>query len=98
MASHDRRLSDKGHLVASASQNRPVIILTKEFIRHALHVNEVLVVRTDAAQNSKNRLNKEGRLHQPAINQVSQIVKVADVVALEFETRAAALAELFQQP
>ena len=39
---------------------------------------------------------KSGGFDQPAVEEMGQVVEVADVVALELEARAAALAELLQ--
>jgi len=60
------------------------------------HVHEVLDVGADAAEDAEDGLHEKGRLHPPAVEEVRQVVQMADVVALELEARAAALAELMQ--
>ena len=50
--------------------------------------------RRHAAQDAEDRLHEQRRLHQPAIEEMREVVEMADVVALELEPRAAALAEL----
>src|SRR5262245_22406566 len=51
-----------------------------------LHEHEIVQVSSNAAKNTENMLNKEGRSHQPAIDEMCQIVKVADIVALVLQT------------
>ncbi|KAG0922615.1 hypothetical protein G6F31_019849 [Rhizopus arrhizus] len=50
-------------------------------------------MRADAAQDAEHGLDERRRLHQPAVDEVRQVVEVADVVALEFEARAIGVAE-----
>ena len=42
----------------------------------------------DPTENSHHALYEERRLHQAAVDEVSQVVDVGDVVALELEARA----------
>jgi len=56
-------------------------------------MREVLEVRADAAENAEDALNEEGRLDELAIDKVGKIIEVADVVALELELGAVALAQ-----
>ena len=53
-------------------------------------MHHVLGVRTDTAQDAKHRLNEKGRLHQPAVEKMRQVVEVTNVVALEFKAGAVA--------
>ena len=50
-------------------------------------------IGADAAEDAEDRLHEERRLDQLALEEVREVVEVADVVALELEARAAALAE-----
>ena len=59
-------------------------------------MDEVFGIGADAAQDAEDRLHEERRLHQPAIEEMGQVVEMADVVALELEARAAALAQILQ--
>src|SRR5438309_6953149 len=52
------------------------------------------MIGADAAENAEDRLNEKWRLDQPAIDEMRQIVEVADIVALMLEAGAA----LFAQP
>jgi len=52
------------------------------------------MVGADAAENAEDRLHKERRLDQTAIDKMRQIVEVPDIVALMLEAGAA----LFAQP
>jgi len=55
-------------------------------------VQDVLGMGADAAENAEYRLHEQRRLDQAAIEEVREIVEVADVVALEFEPRLVVLA------
>src|SRR6267378_3831964 len=48
-------------------------------------MRDVFGVRADAAQDAEHGLHEERRLHQAAVEEVLQIVKVPDVVAFELE-------------
>ena len=54
---------------------------------------QVLGVGADAAEDAEDRLHEERRLDEPALEEVREVVEVADVVALELEARAAIFAE-----
>ena len=51
-------------------------------------MRHILGVRTDSAQDAKHRLNEKGRLHQPAVEKMRQVIEVTYVVALEFKAGA----------
>src|SRR3546814_6972185 len=68
------------------SQNRPLIVVAKQAVGRTAHMHQVFRIGPYAAQNTENRLDEGWALHQPAIHEVGQIVKVAYVVALELET------------
>ena len=59
-------------------------------------MQQVFGVGADAAEDAEDRLHEERRLDQLAIDDVGQVVEVADVVALELEARAAAAAEVLE--
>jgi hypothetical protein len=48
----------------------------------------ILSMRADAAEDAEHGLHQEGRLDQPAVGEMSEVVKMANVVALELEARA----------
>ena len=54
---------------------------------------QVAHVRADAAEDAEDELHEEGRLDEPAVDEMGEIVEVADVVALVLEARAVRLAE-----
>ena len=51
-------------------------------------------MRADAAQDAEHRLHEQRRLHQPALQEMGEIIEVTDVVALELEARVVVLAGL----
>ena len=83
-------------LVAAGGEDRPGVGIAKELVGDPLHMDEVLRVGADPAENAEDRLHEKRRLDQPAIEEMREIVEVADIVALELETGAAALAQLLQ--
>src|ERR1700735_2439095 len=90
ICAEDGSHGQKGHLVASRAQHRKLISLASEqAVRRRSHEEEVFGVGTKAAQDTENSLNKERRLDDVAVDEPGEVVKVPDVVALEFEPRAA---------
>ena len=69
------------------------IVVTEQAVGDPAHVDEVLGIGADASEDPEDRLDEERRLDQPALEQVGEVVEVADVVALELEPRPAAVAE-----
>ena len=59
-------------------------------------MGEVLAVGADAAEDAEDGLHEERRLDQAAVEEVSEIVEMADVVAFELEARAVALAQVLK--
>ena len=57
---------------------------------------QVLGIGADAAEDAEDQLDEQRRLDQAAIEHVGEVVEVADVVALELEAGAVALADLLQ--
>jgi hypothetical protein len=57
---------------------------------------QFLGIGADAAEDAEDRLHEERRLDQPAVDEMRQVVEVADVVAFELEARAVALAQVAQ--
>ena len=72
-------------------EDRPHVVVAEQPVGRLLHEGDVLHVGPDAAQDAEHRLHQEGRLYQPRIDEMGQIVQVADVVALVFEAGAAPL-------
>src|ERR1022692_2380172 len=87
MTTHGRRHRGDRKLIASRTQDAPLILVAEQAVRGALHVHDVVRVATDAAQNAKNALNEKWRLDQRAIEKVARGIKMADVVALDLEAR-----------
>ncbi len=77
-------------------EDRPVILVAEELVGDALHMRDVLGIGADAAEDAEDRLHEERRLDEAAIEEMREVVEVADIVALELEARAAALAQLLQ--
>src|SRR2546430_9910634 len=61
-------------------------------------MRDVLRVGAVPAENAEDRLNEEGRLDQPPVDEMRQIVEVPDIVAFELEAGAATLAQILQDP
>ena len=59
-------------------------------------MGEVFEIGADAAEDAEDRLDEERRLDQPAVDEMSEVVQVSDVVTLELKTCATAFAEAFQ--
>ena len=93
VAAHDRAHRDERHLVPTGGEDRPGVIVAEQFVGDPLHVDEVLMVGADTAENAEDRLHEQRRLDQPAIDEMRQIIEVADIVALMLEAGAALLAQ-----
>ena len=87
IATHLRGHREQAHLVAARAEHRPLVVLAEQLVGDALHVDQVVRVRADAAEDPEDRLDEERRLDQSAFEEVGQVVQVADVVALELEAR-----------
>ena len=60
---HLARRRCKRHLRPARRQNRPAILVAQKLVRGLLHEDEVLDIRTDAAQNAQHELQEDdGRL------------------------------------
>ena len=59
-------------------------------------MDEIVGIGADAAQNAQHELDEQRPRDQPAVTEMRQRIEVADVVALELEARAAALAQSFK--
>jgi hypothetical protein len=55
-------------------------------------MGDVFRMRANAAKQAEHRLHEEGRLHQPAVGEVGEIVEMGDVVAFELKARAVVVA------
>ena len=49
---------------------------------------DVFRMRADAAENAEYRLHEQWRRDQSAIEEMREVVQMADVIAFELETRA----------
>src|SRR5260221_12232428 len=95
-AAHHGRHGDERQLMPPGGEDRPVILVAEKLVGDALHVRDVLGIGADAAEDAEDRLHEEWRLDEAAIEEMREVVEVADIVALELEARAAALAQLLQ--
>ncbi len=75
------------HLVAAGGQHRPVIVVAEQPVGGPLHEHQIVRIGADAAQNAEDRLDEERRLDQPAVEEMREVVEVADIVA--FDARSA---------
>src|SRR5262249_6247520 len=90
--SHSGSLCGDPQLACAGAEHGPAIIVTKEPVGCALHMRDVFGMRADAAEKPKDGLDEERRLDEFAVGEMRQIVKVCDIVALEFETGAVVVA------
>ena len=66
-----------------------MILFAEQPVGGALHMQHVLGMRTNAAQNAEHALHEQRRAHQAALQEMRQVVEMRDVVTLELEPRAA---------
>src|SRR5260221_9589184 len=59
-------------------------------------MGQVLGIGGDADENPEDALHQERRLHQLAVEEMSERIEMADIVALELEARAVRLAEVLE--
>ena len=86
--------ADEGQqLVAAGREHRPVVLVAEQLVGDALHVDDVLRIGADAAEDAEDRLHEQRRLDEAALEEMGEGVEMADVVALELEARAAAFAQ-----
>ena len=77
-------------------EHRPAIVVAEQAVGGLLHEHEIAHVGADAAEDAEDRLDEERRLDQPAVDEMREIVEMADVVAFVLEARAVLLAEHLQ--
>ena len=58
---HGGRHRGHRHLVAAGTQDRPAILLAEQPVGRALHVEHILGMRADAAQDAEHGLHEQGR-------------------------------------
>ena len=88
VAAHDRADGDQRVWWRPAPSTDRVVV-AEQAVGGALHVHEVLDVGADAAEDPEDRLHEQRRLDEAAVEEVREVVEVADVVALELEAGAA---------
>src|ERR1700737_5551564 len=84
--------------MAAGGEDRPGIGIAEQLVGNPLHVDEVFRIGTDTAENAKDRLHEERRLDQTAVEEMREIIQMADIITFELEPGAAALPQLFQDP
>ena len=82
------------NLAATGAENRLAELVSEQAVCGAMHVHEVFRVCSDAAQDAEDGLHEHRRLHETAVEEVLEVVQVADVIALELEARAVSVANL----
>src|SRR5437763_5796840 len=81
------------HLVPPTGQDRPQIILAEQPVGGALHKEQIVEIRADAAENAEEELQEHRRLEQAVVDAMGEIVQVSGIVAFMLELDAVALAE-----
>ena len=76
--------------MAAGTEDRPVVVVAEEPVGRRLHVQQVLRLGADPAEDAEDRLDEQRRLDHPLLEEVGEVVEVADVVALELEPSARA--------
>ena len=82
---HRRRHRRDRKLIASGAEHAPAVLIAEEPIRGALHVGDVVGMRSDAAEDPEHALDEQRRLDHTALQEMRGRVQVADVVALDLE-------------
>ena len=54
-------------------------------------MHQISVIGADAAQDAEYRLYEERRLDDPAVDEMGQVIKMANIVAFELKARAVIL-------
>src|SRR5260221_359468 len=88
IAAHRRGHSRHAHLVGACAQHRPMIVVTQQPVGGALHHDDIFGMRTDATENAEDRLHKQWRLYQAAVEEMPQGIEMADIVALDLKAGA----------
>src|ERR1700722_16526606 len=71
--------------MTARSKNRHIVVVAEQPIGGRTHMHQVLALSADAAQYAEDALYEKRRLHQSAVAEMSEIVKVPNVIALELE-------------
>jgi hypothetical protein len=77
-----------------AARTDHFVAVAEQLGGNGMHVHQVVEVCADAAEDSEDHLHEERRLDPPLVDEPGDVVEVPEVVALELELRAVALAEL----
>ena len=64
----------------------------------AAQLHQIFGIGSNAAQYPEDCQHEQGRPYQLALERVREIVELADIIAFEFEARAAAVARLLERP
>src|SRR5262245_13377089 len=77
----------------SCTEHRPLVAVAEELVCNPLQVAQVVRVSANAAQDAEHELKKERTAHEAAINEVPEVVEMADVITLVFEAGAVHLTQ-----
>ena len=88
IAAHRGGLRGDGELIAAGAEHRPSVLLAEQTVGGALHMHDVLGMRTDPAQDAEYGLDEQRRLDEAALEEMTEVVEMRSVVALELEARA----------
>src|SRR5579863_202632 len=87
--SQDSSHGQQRHLVTSCTQYRKMIVISsKQPVCRGSHDENIFRVWTKPAEDSENSLDKDRGLDDLAIEEVSKVVKMTDVITFEFKTSA----------
>ncbi|MNI84641.1 hypothetical protein D3C73_1415660 [compost metagenome] len=81
-------MSANAHLLLSCWKNRPLILIPEQSIGCAPHVQDVLRVSADTAQDAEHRLDQEGWFDEAAIDEMCGRVEMPDVITFDLESGA----------
>src|SRR5215469_112735 len=84
--------------MAAGGEDRPCIGIAKQLVGNPLHVDEVLGIGADTAENAEDRLHEQRRLDQAPVEKVCEIVEMADIVAFELKPGATRFAQILKDP
>ena len=94
MAAKADRVFGHGNLPAACGEDRKPVAVAKQFVGEGDHMIERGVVRPHAAEDAKDKLDKERRCDEAAVDKMAQHIEMTDVIALKLKPRAVPLAEL----
>src|SRR5215813_3125806 len=80
--------------MAAGSEHRPLIVGSEKLLGDRMHMHQIVEIGADPAQDAEDHLHEERRLDPALIDEPSEIVEMAKIIAFKLEFRAMAMAQL----